>query len=127
MPTTEAALLIFDRFLAVLGLIREGRIRKDEKIDKALYALYAAINETKSYTERLESGKKRDRTKEYAIAKLWHDASVPLRNVDRNFARRIFIKGEYWLNPDIWTEGMINRKRIKLDQLLKTTRSLLLK
>jgi len=126
MPTTEVAFAIFDRCLAALGLIRERRKYKDERIDEALYALYAALNETKAYIQHLDSGKRRNRKREWAIAKLWHDASVPLRNIDRDLAERCFIKGSYWLEPDTWTEVMIKNKRIKLDQVMKSTRSLLM-
>jgi len=127
MPTTEVAFAIFDRFLAALGLIRDSRKHRNERTDQALYALYAALNETKAYIDLLNSGKKRNRKMEWAIAKLWHDASVPLRNIDRDLAERCFIKGSYWLEPDTWTDLMIKKKRIKLEQVLKSTRNLLMK
>ena len=121
------AFAVFDRFLAALGLIREGRKHRNERTDKALYALYAALNETKSYIGDLDSGKKRNKSRELAIARLWHDASVPLRDIDSDLADRCFTKGSYWLEPDTWTDMMIKRKRIKLDQVLKSTRDLLMK
>jgi hypothetical protein len=122
----EVAFAVFDRCLAALGLIREGRKHRNERTDQALYALYAALNETKSYITDLDSGKKRDRKREWAIAKLWHNASVPLRDIDRNLAERCFMKGSYWLEPDTWTDMMIKRKRIKLDQVMRSTRELLM-
>lgn len=118
--------MVFDRFLAALGLIREGRKHRTERIDKALYALYAALNETKAYMQHLDSGKRRRSKRELAIAKLWHDASVPLRHVDRDLADRCFLKGSYWLEPDTWTKVMEKKKRIKLEQLLRSTRELLM-
>jgi hypothetical protein len=127
MPTAELAFAIFDRFLAALGLIRENRKYRTERVDKALYALYAALSETKSYLSLLDSGKKRNREKEWAIAKLWHNASVPLRNIDRDLANRCFIKGSFWLEPDTWTTLMIREKRIGLDQVFESTRDLLMK
>ena len=127
MPTAEIAFSIFDRCLSTLGLIREHRKFQNERTDKALYALYAALNETRAYIEHMDAGKKRDRNREWAIAKLWHDASVPLRDIDRDLADRCFLKGSYWLEPDTWTEVMIKRKRIKLEQVLKSTRNLLMK
>jgi len=123
----EVAFAVFDRVLGALGLIREDRKHRNERTDQALYALYAALHETKSYIQDLDSGKKRERSRELAIAKLWHDASVPLRDIDRDLADRCFIKGSYWLEPDTWTDMMIKRKRIKLDQVLKSTRDLLMK
>jgi hypothetical protein len=117
---------VFDRCLAALGLIRDSRKQRNEKIDQALYALYTALNETKAYIDDLDSGKKRNRKREWAIAKLWHDASVPLRGIDRDLAERCFIKGSFWLEPDTWTDVMIKRKRIKLDQVMRSTRKLLM-
>jgi hypothetical protein len=123
----EVAFAIFDRFLAALGLIREGRRHRNDRIDQALYALYAALNETKSYIGDLDSGKKKDRKREWAIAKLWHDASVPLRDIGRDLADRCFIKGSYWLEPETWTEVRIKQKRIRLDQVMRSTRKLLMR
>jgi hypothetical protein len=123
----EVAFAVFDRFLAALGLIREGRKKRTERTDQALYALYTALNESKAYVEALDAGKKRNRKSEWAIAKLWHDASVPLRDIDRDLAERCFIKGSFWLEPDTWTDMMIKRKRIKLDQVMRSTRNLLMK
>ena len=127
MPTHEITFAVFDRILAALGLIREGKKRRTDRIDQALYALYTALNETKAYVERLDTGKRRNRKTEWAIARLWHDASVPLRDIDRDLAERCFIKGSYWMEPDTWTDMKIKRKQIKLDQVLKSTRALLLR
>jgi hypothetical protein len=127
MPGEEIAFAVFDRVLGVIGLIREGKKRRDERIDQGLYALYAALNETKAYVERLHSGKRRNRKTEWAIARLWHDASVPLRHVEPELADRCFIKGSYWMEPETWTEMKIVEKQIKLDQVMESTRKLLLR
>ncbi|MFH2107774.1 MAG: hypothetical protein ABII93_03815 [Chrysiogenia bacterium] len=127
MAPNEVTFAIFDRLLAALGLIRDRHKYRNERIDQALYALYAALNETKAYIKDLDSGKKRDRKRELALAKLWHDSSIPLRDIDGDLAERCFLKGSYWLEPGTWTDVMIKRKRIKLDQVLKSTRNLLMK
>jgi len=127
MPLPEAVFGIFDHCLTVLGLIREGKKHRNERIDRALFALYTALNETMAYIVSLNHGKQRDREKEYAIAKLWHNASVPLRNIDPDLADRCFDKGSYWMEPDVWTDAQIKRKRIKLDQVMKSIRAILLK
>jgi hypothetical protein len=127
MPGEEVAFAVFDRVLGALGLIRDGKKTRTERTDQALYALYTALNETKAYVEKLNAGKKRDRKTEWAIAKLWHDATVPLRDIDRELANRCFIKGEYWMDPETWTEMKIEEKQIKLDQVMESTRKLLMK
>jgi hypothetical protein len=126
MTTPEVAFAFFDRLLAAIGLIRAKQKEKSERTDQALYALYTALIETKAYVFSLKSGKERDRKKEFAIAELWHDASVPLRKVDRDLAERCFIKGSYWLEPDTWSELRVNRKRIGLNQVLKSVHELLM-
>ncbi len=59
MPTTElmTVVTIFDRLLSAIGLIKEKQKERSERVDQALYALYAALNETKSYVSFLNSGK----------------------------------------------------------------------
>lgn len=123
---TGVGLALFDRLLATLGLIRENRKNKVDRTDQALYALYAAVNETKLYAIRLGSGTRRNRKIEFAIAKLWSDASIPLRTIDRDLADRCFEKSGYWLNPEIWTDLKVKRKRIKLDQVEKSLHALLM-
>jgi hypothetical protein len=112
--------------LAALGLIRENHKNRTERIDQALYALYAALNETKAYVHRLNSGMRRNRKTEFAIAKLWSDASIPLRTIDSDLADRCFLKAGYWQDPDTWTDLKLTRKRIKLDQVIKSVHDLLM-
>ena len=126
VPELTTAIAIFDRLLAAIGLLRAKKKERGERTDQALYALYAALNETKAYISYLESGRKPDRKRELAIAKLWQDASVPLRQVDPDLAGRCFDKGSYWLERDAWTELMINKKRIGLNQVIESIRNLLM-
>jgi hypothetical protein len=49
MAETFVILTIFDKVLNVLGLIRERQIVRDEKIDSALHALYAALSQRQNY------------------------------------------------------------------------------
>lgn len=125
-PEIMAAVTIFDRLLAAIGLLRARKDQRSERTAQALYALYTALNETEVYLSYLESGKKRNRRRELSIARLWRDASVPLRQVDRDLAVRCFDKGRYWSRPDTWTQLMINRKRIGLNQVIKSMRDLLM-
>ncbi len=125
-PEIATAIAFFDRLFAAVGLLRAKQKEKSERTDQALYALYTALNETKAYISFLKSGKEQDREREHAIAKLWYDASVPLRKVDRDLAERCFLKGSYWLERDTWSQLMINRKRIGLNQVIESTRDLLM-
>lgn len=117
---------IFDKCLNVIGLIRDGKVKKDNQTDKALLALYAALSETKAYVAQLTEGKPHDRQHEHKLAMLWHEATVPLRHIDPDLARRCFFKGSYWMDPKSWTEAGIKENRIALDQVFESTRDILL-
>lgn len=125
MAEATVILTIFDKVLNVLGLIRDGKIQRDNKIDSSLHALYAALAETKAYVVSLNSGAKKNREKEYNLARLWHDASVPLRNIDQELAEICFLKGSYWLEPEAWTEAKIQKNQMALDNVFEKTKVLL--
>ncbi len=126
MIEAGVAFMLFDKILAGLGLIRDGKKQRTEKIDHALRALYVALMETRAYITERENGKHRNRKREYQLADLWHSASIPLRTIDKDFARRCFAKGNYWMDPEAWNKGMIEETGIAIDRVLEKTRSLLL-
>lgn len=125
MLESAAAFTLFDKVLMVLGLLRDGKERRSKKTDEALTALYAAIAETKAYIQQQKDGKVRDHQREYKIASLWHEASVPLRVIDVEFAERCFLKGGYWMEPEAWDQASIDKKRISIDKVFEATRELL--
>jgi hypothetical protein len=116
---------LFDKVLTFIGLVRASERERDEKVDGALFALSAALNETEAYNKILESGGMRDHEREHRIAVLWHNASVPLRHVDREFAERCFLKGSYWMNPDVWDSRRVRRNGITLKRVANDTRKLI--
>lgn len=116
---------LFDKAISVLGLIREGKKERDEKVDQALMALYTALAETRRYIADLDDGKAHDRDKEFALARLWNTASVPLRQIDPELAEKCFIKGSYWMEPAIWDAKSIKAKGIAIEQMFDATRELL--
>lgn len=126
MPEAIIVLTIFDKFLNIVGLVRDGKLKRDEKIDQALHSLYKALNETKAYVTTLNEGNERDRRREHDIAYLWHEASVPVRKIDPDLAHRCFQKGSYWHEPESWSEAQLEESRIALDQVLDSTKRLLL-
>ncbi len=126
MEEASFAIVIFDKFLKIIGLIRTGEIKRDEQIDESLHALYDALTETKAYVARLNDRQPNDRDQELKIARMWHNASVPIRHIDPDLAHRCFLKGSYWLEPNVWTDDKIQDSRIGLDQVLESTKELLL-
>lgn len=79
MIESGVAFTLFDKILNGIGLIREGKKKRTKQIDNALFALYAALHETKPYLDDRRNGKRRNRKRELEIARLWHAASIPLR------------------------------------------------
>ncbi len=120
------AVTILDKLLNVVGLIRDGKIKKEVHTDEALFALYAALSETKAYISSLAEGKPDDRKHEHKLAHMWHKASIPLRYIDPDLAKRCFDKGNYWIDPNSWSEASIKENRIAIDQILESIRELLL-
>jgi hypothetical protein len=127
MIETTVGFSLFDKILAGLGLIREGRKQRTERIDQALLALYTALAETKAYIEDRNRGKRRNLKREFALARLWHSASIPLRVIDKGFANQCFLKGSYWLEPNTWDKKKIEQTGIAIDAVFEATRKLLVK
>jgi len=121
------AFTLFDKVLAGLGLLRAGQKERTEKTDHALLALYVALAETKRYIADREKGKRRNRKREFELARLWHSASIPLRVIDKEFAHRCFEKGSYWMEPDTWDRNRIDETGIAIDTVFDATRQLLIR
>ena len=126
IETTAAAFTLFDKTLAVLGLIRDQKRQRTERTDQALLALYAALAETRSYMSELKQGTAQDTARQFAIAQLWYRASVPLRRIDKDLAERCFLKGGYWMEPNVWEQSQLETKRITIDSVFEATQQLLL-
>lgn len=127
MIEAATAFTFFDKLLTALGLIRQGQKERSAKTDAALAALYKALNKTKPYLELRAQGGPRDRDREFSIAEAWQDASIPLREIDNDLAQRCFIKGGYWLEPEVWDDATIKQKGIAFSQVMSATEELLAK
>lgn len=127
MIEPATAFTLFDKVLAGLGLLREGKKERTEKTDHALLALYTALAETRAYISDRRNGKRRNRDREFSIARLWHSASIPLRAIDKDFAERCFLKGSYWMEPDTWDKKKIEETGIAIDTVFEATRKLLVR
>ena len=69
-----------------------------------------------------EAGAEPDEQRQLQIAYLWHQAALPLRTIDPDFAVRCFDKGGYWMQPEIWSSDQIREKGIAIDQMIDATR-----
>jgi hypothetical protein len=125
MLESTVAFTLFEKVLDGIRSIRKGKKERTEKIDQALLALYAALGESRAYQTDIESGKRRNKKREFEIAKLWHIASIPLREIDPEFAGRCFIKGSYWMEPETWNKKLLQEKGVDFETALEETRKLL--
>jgi len=114
----EAAQLvsIFNGIIRWLRAIGEAQEKRTAASNQALSRIYTAANETKAYIADLRSGES-DRKRERQLSSLWGDAGIALMQLDRDLARKCLIKGEYWADPESWSE-----RWLRLDNLRRAER-----
>jgi hypothetical protein len=116
---------VINGLIKVVDLVQRARNLTDEKKQRALQALYAALKETSAYVDTLNRGGEPNLDMERNIACLWDEVSIPLYDLDRDLAERCSLKGNYWRNPDTWSAMRVRRNRIGLDQVRKSAQGLL--
>ena len=135
MYELQAIIGIADSLRAWFEALRGQHRAKREDEKAALRALYTALNETRIYLgiisrpsfSRIEGSQRAERNEETEarISRLWTEASVSLRDVDRDLAERCLLKGDYWANPEAWSKRDISRARIGLNRVFRDAQKLL--
>jgi hypothetical protein len=115
-------LTIFDKILNIIGLVKEGKLQQNDKIDSALKLTHKALVQTQLYLHR---NGKRDTDKEFQLAELWYQASIPLRHVDKDLANICNLKGGFWTNPDAWENLEVGEYNIAISNVEEKVRELL--
>ncbi len=110
----------------LLDYFARQRRRRTVQGDQALATLYAAACETKIYLEKLERTKRRNRRTEAQLSRLWAQAAVSVRHLDRELAGRLLLKSDLWASPQRWTKEGVTRNRIGIGQVWEDARKLLL-
>lgn len=102
-----------------------------------LKALYTALSETKGYLYALNPdrvkrkykpkphGRKSSNEIEVRISRLWIECSLKLRNIDHTLADDWILKGDFWSNPDQWSDDDVVATRNQVNKVLKGVRKLL--
>jgi hypothetical protein len=111
----------------LLDYFATERHRREDRVDEALNAIYAAATETKLLLADLARRKRRDISREQAVARLWSKAAIPVRRFDPDLANRCLLKFEFWADPDGWHADEATKKRIAIDEVLDRARDLLLR
>jgi len=109
----------------ILDLVHRGRDRRMHRYDNALTAIYAAANETRMYMVDAKKAKRRNRSRERKLVRLWTRAAVPARHIDRGLADRCLLKADLWIDPNQWTPDQVREFRIGIDQVYEYARQLL--
>jgi len=115
--------------LPALGsLLKDGTRRRklqDDRGQRAVEGILRAVNETKLYIAALSRGKSRDNAREEELSRRWTEAASALHRIDDDLAQRCRLKGEYWADPDQWSESQLKEARILLTEVASDADALL--
>ena len=135
--TVEIPLLLkaADSIFSWFGLLRKEQKERQEQERRAIKALYVVLNETLTYFRRIEHPEfaspenraefERNIKTEDGLSRLWMEAAVELKEVNRDLSQRCFMKGVYWTDRDRWDEKRVKSANIKLETLLQDAQALL--
>ena len=97
---------------------------------EALTAAVEIANQTLQYLADKRRTGRTDRKRERTLSDAWKAAGLmltELEGVPVSLIERYFQKGQYWSDPEEWTDERIAASRIALDKLSSETTSLLLR
>lgn len=99
---------------------------ENAELRAALKSIYVAAFETKSCLAAIEERNQPPNYEtEARLSKLWVEAAVELCQIDEDLAERCLLKGDYWSNPNRWTEQQIDKSRINVNGVFDDARKLL--
>lgn len=114
------------------NLISESSAKEEADRLATADALSDAVDiasKTLKYIADRRSTGQRDVPTERALADGWNKAGsrlVRLKDPPVELAERYFIKAEYWLSPETWTDKRIAASKIGLEEIARESRLLLL-
>lgn len=115
--------------LPSLGELLKDKARRrslqDERGQRAVENILRAVNETKLYLAALARGTSRSTTRESRLSRHWTDAAAALHGIDDDLAIRCRLKGEYWADPERWSQRQVKEARILLTDVASDADALL--
>ena len=84
-----------------------------------------ACIKTQAYVAELKRGVHSDRATERELAFAWQQASSAFYGLDGPLAERLQLKGEYWTQPESWTDAQVRDANISLQYVAEHARQLL--
>ena len=118
---------IFNQLREWIGLIDARQVRDNANLKTALKSIYVAALETKMYLAAIEDrGEPQNHDTEAKLSRLWLEAALDLREIDPDLADRCLLKGDYWANPNRWTDEQVEESRINVNTVYEEARKLLI-
>ena len=91
----------------------------------AVRVLQEAVLNTQAYVAQLDRGTPVNRQVERSLAEAWQRAAGEFYGLDGVLAERLQLKGEYWIQPESWTDQQVLEANISLQHVAEYTRQLL--
>jgi hypothetical protein len=111
-----------------LGLLKLGSLLNTAGQEKSWPAQYRvaadayneALRQTVTYIESLQSGAiSKNQQTEIELSRLWSNASAAVNTFDPDLANRCFVKGQGWLDSNVWTDPQYKKYGIGIDDMRK--------
>jgi predicted P-loop ATPase len=104
----------------------ENAVRQAQK-KAALTSLVLAASETRQYLAAVRANPaEKSTTKQEELALLWNNAGIDMMDIDSGIAQTYLLKGDYWSDPQGWTESKKDETAIMLDSVYSIGRQALL-
>ncbi len=111
-------MLLLEELLKLLWtVLKEGKANK-EHINSQQYEFLKvaskAVRQTLSY---IRSEHKRDTTTEEKLSELWANVALAARPFDSDLAERCYLKGNYWADPNSWSDEEVKNAGIEIGRI----------
>jgi hypothetical protein len=117
--SAELAFTFFDKIVDLVRLLLDSKKAKRADRTAAMGAVLDALQSTERYVIERKDGAAQDKNREWVLAEKWRHASIILSVVDPEFGAVCWSKGGYWMASDVWTDEMIDAKKIALSRIDK--------
>lgn len=108
----------------VLLLIPQEKRARTEAHEQMRIAVMDAFHKTEAYYSRRERGERNSQDNEFNIAQRWETASFLVEKYDKELAKRLGMKAQFWRDENIWSDDNIRSAGIGLNQVKNTAMTL---
>lgn len=96
---------VIERINWLIDRFAEREDKRTQQLTEGIDALVEALMETRLYYGTYRQTLIRDRKREEKLSRIWVKTSNKLRRVDEDLADRCNMKGQYWADPQTWTDN----------------------